>query len=124
MVKNVVAIVEDSVVEGALTDAVVGQVHVRFKLLRVNKDVLGEVTEHQSASSHPVGNDQQPQGRVRVILVQDVLEDDVRDELGHKYKGIPGRPSHESAVREFEGDTNGMAQPVGKEMAEVVTLVG
>lgn len=52
-----VAVVEYSVVEGALADAVVSEVRVFFKLFRVHEHVLRPVSEHEGSGSHEIGDD-------------------------------------------------------------------
>lgn len=57
VVEDVVAVVEYSVVEGTLADAVVSEVRVFFKLFRVHEHVLRPVSEHEGSGSHEIGDD-------------------------------------------------------------------
>jgi len=61
---------------------------------------------------------------VREELVHHILEDLIRDHLDRKHEGITRRAPHEGTGRKFERHSDGMAQPVGDEMGELVTLVG
>jgi len=69
MMDNVVPIVKDFIVVRAFAHTVVGQVSVVFESIRVNENMLREVTEHQSSSGNKIRHNIHPESHCRVVLV-------------------------------------------------------
>lgn len=66
---DVVAIVKDFIVVRAFAHAVVGQVSVVFESIRVNENMLREVTEHQSSGCNKIRHNIHPESYCGIVLV-------------------------------------------------------
>ena len=124
MMDNVVAIIEDAVIQGAFTNAIVSEMSVFGELLRVNKNMLREVAKHKGKSRNTVRYYVKPCCRIGISLIEVVLEDQVSGKFTNQNKSVPGGSPHECTVRQFKSYSESMTKPVLNEMEKVVALVG